>query len=51
MGMCQNTRAALERWNELRTHDLPQLNSMLARQSLAPLTVPDRAPRELDCGK
>ena len=50
-GMCQETRAALARWNVLRTQDLPRLNTLLARQSLAPLTVPDRAPRELDCGK
>jgi photosystem II stability/assembly factor-like uncharacterized protein len=50
VGMCQDTRAALERWNDLRTQDLPQLNVVLARQSLTLLTVPDKAPRELDCG-
>ena len=47
-GMCQDTHAALERWNDLRTQDLPKLNALLAQQSLAPLTVPGRplsAPR------
>jgi photosystem II stability/assembly factor-like uncharacterized protein len=50
-GMCQDTRAALARWNDLRTQDVPQLNTMLAQQQLAPLTVPNQAPAlVLDCG-
>lgn len=49
-GMCQDARAALARWSDLRVHDLPQLNSLLSRDSMAPLTVPSHAPRDLDCG-
>ncbi len=49
-GMCQDTRAALARWNGLRAQDLPQLNSMLAQQSLPPLSVPSQALPEPDCG-
>jgi hypothetical protein len=49
-GMCQDTRAALQRWNDLRTHDMPQLNAMLAQQALAPLTVPSQALEAPDCG-
>ncbi len=41
--MCQDTRAALGRWNDLRTQDLPKLNALLTQQSLAPLTVPSEA--------
>jgi hypothetical protein len=51
IGMCQDTRAALARWNDLRTQDIPQLNTILAQQSLPPLTVPAQAPPAvLDCG-
>jgi hypothetical protein len=50
-GMCQEAHDALERWNTLRTHDLPQLNALLSRHSLAPLTVPNQTPRSPDCGK
>jgi hypothetical protein len=39
-GMCQDASAALKRWNDLRAADLPQLNGLLVRQSLSPLTVP-----------
>lgn len=39
-GMCQDSRSALARWNDLRIKDVPELNEMLARQSLAALTVP-----------
>jgi hypothetical protein len=46
-GMCQDARAALRRWSDLRTHDLPQLNLKLK----VALTVPDRAPRDPDCGR
>jgi hypothetical protein len=49
-GMCQDARAALARWSDVRIKDLPELNAMLARLSLAPLTVPGHAPRETDCG-
>jgi len=50
-GMCQESHAALMRWNELRTHEVPQLNAMLAQQSLAPLTVPKELAGDPDCGK
>jgi hypothetical protein len=49
-GMCQDARAALTRWNDLRTHDLPQLNAILSRDSLAPLSVPIHAPADPECG-
>jgi photosystem II stability/assembly factor-like uncharacterized protein len=49
-GMCQDTEAALARWNDLRSRDLPQFNAMLSRQSLAPLTLP-KSTGESDCGK
>jgi photosystem II stability/assembly factor-like uncharacterized protein len=49
-GMCNDTHAALERWNDLRTHDVPQLNAMLARLSLATLSVPGETPPGSDCG-
>jgi hypothetical protein len=48
--MCQDTRAALARWSDLRTQDLPQLNALLAKQSLAPITVPGQALGNPDCG-
>jgi len=49
-GMCQESHAALARWSSLRTTDVPPVNAMLVGQSLAPLTVPDVAPREAECG-
>jgi hypothetical protein len=49
-GMCQDARAALGRWSDLRTHDLPQLNALLSKDSLAPLTVPSHTPRDPECG-
>ncbi len=49
-GMCQDTLAALTRWNDLRTNDLPKLNALLARESLAPVTVPSLALGIPDCG-
>ena len=49
-GMCQETKAALARWDDLRTKDVVQLNAMLAQVGLAKLTAP-RAIGELDCGK
>lgn len=48
--MCQDARAALARWSDLRTQDLPRLNTMLARDSAALLTVPSQAPKDPDCG-
>jgi photosystem II stability/assembly factor-like uncharacterized protein len=48
-GMCQDTQAAVARWSDLREHDVPQLNAMLARLSLAPLHVPSQAPLRPDC--
>jgi hypothetical protein len=47
-GMCQDTRAALARWGELRTRDVPALNAMQAGTSL---NVSDQALRDPDCGK
>jgi hypothetical protein len=49
-GMCQDTSAAVARWNDLRTGDLPKVNAMLAQQSLAPLTVPSEPLIVPDCG-
>jgi len=49
-GMCQETHGAIARWNDLRAHDLPPLNAMLAQQSLAPLTVPSQALADPVCG-
>ena len=49
-GICQETHTALTSWNDLLTHDLPQLNAMLAQQSLPALTVPSQAPQEANCG-
>jgi hypothetical protein len=49
-GMCQDTSAALARWNDLRTNDVPKLNTMLAQQKLAPLTVPAQPLEVPDCG-
>jgi len=50
-GMCQDARAALGRWSELRTNDVVKLNEVLARDSLAPLTMTGHAPAGLDCGQ
>jgi photosystem II stability/assembly factor-like uncharacterized protein len=50
-GMCQETNAALARWNDLGAKDVPQLNGMLAGQRLAPLTAPKEALALGDCGK
>jgi hypothetical protein len=49
-GMCQDTRAALARWNDLRK-EAGQLNGVMAGQRLAPLTVPQEALPAPDCGK
>ncbi len=48
-GMCQETHAALDHWNDLLAQDLPKLNTMLAQQSLPPLTVPGRALSAPEC--
>jgi len=50
-GMCQDTGAALERWNELRSKDIPQLNALLSQRSLPPLTASKEALAGPDCGK
>jgi photosystem II stability/assembly factor-like uncharacterized protein len=47
--LCQDTRAALTRWNDLR-QDLAKLNSALTQASMAPVTIPGRAPAMPDCG-
>ncbi len=39
-GMCRDTKAALVRWEELITVDLPKLNALLAQQGIQPLTAP-----------
>lgn len=49
-GMCRDAQSALSRWADLRAHDIPALNAALARQSLAPVTVPMPI-ADLDCGK
>jgi photosystem II stability/assembly factor-like uncharacterized protein len=47
-GMCQDARAALARWNELRTKDIPQLSALLGQ----PLTtVSGNAAVTLNCGQ
>jgi photosystem II stability/assembly factor-like uncharacterized protein len=48
-GMCQDTRAALDRWNDLRK-EVAELNGVLAKESLAPVSVP-RTLAVPDCGK
>ena len=50
-GMCQDTAAALGRWNDLRSKDVPQLNAMLEQLRLAPLTAAKDALAVPDCGK
>jgi hypothetical protein len=39
-GMCRDTKAALARWEELLTVDLPKLNALLAQQGILQLTAP-----------
>jgi hypothetical protein len=50
-GLCQDTHAAVARWNEVRTKDVPQFNAMLAEHQLAPLSVPKEALADPECGK
>ncbi len=49
-GMCQETRAALARWSDLRTGDLRQLNALLAQQSIQKIEEPKAPPESPDCG-
>ena len=49
-GMCQDAQAALTRWSNLRTTDIPELNSILVRESLAPLKIATPTQQPLDCG-
>ena len=49
-GMCQEAKAVLSRWNDLRTKDVPQLNAVLGQQSLPPLTAPRQGLPDPDCG-
>jgi hypothetical protein len=49
-GMCQDTRAAITRWNDVRTHDVPELNAILTKQALAPVNVPGQTLAIPDCG-
>jgi photosystem II stability/assembly factor-like uncharacterized protein len=46
--MCQETHAAIGRWQDLRK-DVEQLNTLLAKQKLAALTVPKETPAAPDC--
>jgi photosystem II stability/assembly factor-like uncharacterized protein len=48
--MCQDTRAALGRWNEMRTRDVVEFNAMLTRLSLEPLKVPGERLVDPVCG-
>ncbi|MEO7142905.1 MAG: hypothetical protein ABI165_05315 [Bryobacteraceae bacterium] len=48
--VCRDNNAIIVRWNELGSQDVPRLNAMLAKQSLALVTTL-KAIRELDCGK
>jgi hypothetical protein len=49
-GMCQDSQGAIERWSQLRTTQVPQVNAMLVKESLAPLTVTGDIPRVAECG-
>ncbi len=49
-GMCQDTKAALARWNDLRTGDLRQLNALLAQHSVERIEEPKAPPESPDCG-
>uniref|UniRef100_Q01PB5 Sortilin N-terminal domain-containing protein n=1 Tax=Solibacter usitatus (strain Ellin6076) TaxID=234267 RepID=Q01PB5_SOLUE len=48
-GLCHDTKAALARWKELLTAELPKLNALLAEQGIPPLTAP-RAIADGYCG-
>jgi hypothetical protein len=48
--MCEDTHAALDRWNDLRK-EVAQLNAALAKERVAPVRVPQDAPAVPDCGK
>ena len=49
-GMCTDSHSAVARWGEVRSTDVPKLNEMLARQSLAPLTVTGTLQSVPECG-
>ncbi len=49
-GMCQDTKAALARWNGLRSQDLVTLNGMLAKAGVAAVAVPDPLTAAINCG-
>jgi hypothetical protein len=42
-GMCEETRGAVDRWNQIRMEELPKLNEVLRQQGLQPVTVPSQA--------
>ena len=48
--MCRNTQAALARWNEVRTQDIPRLNGVLGKASVAGVTAPRAVASLPDCG-
>ena len=48
-GMCEDTHAALDRWNDLRK-EVAQLNGVLAKVPVAPVGMPKEMP-VADCGK
>jgi hypothetical protein len=50
-GMCQDTKAALARWNDLRTGDLRQLNALLAQHSVERIDEPKAPLESPDCGR
>jgi hypothetical protein len=49
-GLCQDTRQALDRWNDLRTKEATQLNTVLAQEKLSPVSAPKDALAIPDCG-
>ena len=49
-GMCQDTKAALTRWNDLRSQDLVTLNGILAKAGVAAVTVPGPLTATVNCG-
>lgn len=47
--MCQDAQAALTRWSDLRTNDIPRLNALLQQQSLSPLPPPSKPAPAWNC--
>ena len=48
-GMCQDLKSAVARLSNILADELPQLNAMLAKQSLEPLSLPKQVLAEPAC--